>query len=443
MRSTIEIFQNGAWIAAAEFEPLGDGPYAATFEYKIDYVFGIEKPQPLSFAFPVNAERRGLDSAGAAQPCPAFLLDLVPQGRGRTYLAQVLAIDEGEHNDLRLAQYGAFNPIGNLRLDTAVAFYRDHLPAEPVSAGFTLEALRDRQEDFLEHIWRHAMLSAGTTGVQGAAPKFLLTQDHEGLWFADAALEDKLAAKHWLVKLPRGSHSTDDAVLRNEAAYLRVAERCGLRTGGEPRLYGDMLFVPRFDRQTHAGGVVRLHQESVASLAGVHGFGKSLSLFDQVEAFRPYVTDPTREIIEFIRRDILNLAMRNTDNHARNTAVQRLPDGTVQLTPLFDFAPMYLDREMIVRGSKWRTASGRELTDWEDIFPQFNLRGAEQQTVAAGVKAFQVVIEHLEDTLRDCGVDAFVINDCMPSIETQVARLDRISSPAPTDLKEDGHGPTP
>ncbi|WP_375338497.1 hypothetical protein [Variovorax paradoxus] len=38
--------------------------------------------------------------------------------------------------------------------------------------------------------------------------------------------------------------------------------------------------------------------------------------------------------------------MRNTDNHARNTAVQRLPDGALQLTPIFDFAPMFLDPEI-------------------------------------------------------------------------------------------------
>ena len=55
---------------------------------------------------------------------------------------------------------------------------------------------------------------------------------------------------------------------------------------------------------------------------------------------------------------MLNLALRNTDNHARNTAVQRLVDGSIQLTPLYDFAPMYLDPELIVRGCVWRDASG-------------------------------------------------------------------------------------
>ncbi|WP_101488471.1 hypothetical protein [Variovorax sp. RO1] len=34
--------------------------------------------------------------------------------------------------------------------------------------------------------------------------------------------------------------------------------------------------------------------------------------------------------------------------------MQRLLDGTVQFTPAFDFAPMYLNIEVIDRGCHWR-----------------------------------------------------------------------------------------
>jgi len=431
MRSTIETYQNGRWIAAAEFDPVGKGPYTATFEYRMDYVFG-ENPLPISFALPVAADRIGLDEAGEAPPCPAFLLDLVPQGRGRKYLAQELKLDDSERRDLLLAQYGAFNPIGNLRLDTAVHFYRERAAqqASEKEQGFTLEEILARKEEFLEHIWIHAMLTAGTTGVQGAAPKFLMTQNTEGLWFADAALPDDKAAKHWLVKLPRGVHETDYTVLRNEAAYLRVAERCGIRTGGEPQFHKDMLFVQRFDRIVDQAGprlLHRLHQESLASLAGVHGFGLPTSLFDLAVAFRRHVTDPVGETAEFIKRDILNMAMRNTDNHARNTAVQRLPNGTVQLTPVFDFAPMYMDREFITRSCKWRIDNGPELADWEEIIQKFSFHDTEKEAIAKRIKAFQPVIERMAETMQDCGVEPLIVDNCKANIENQAARLERLA----------------
>ena len=431
MRSTIETYQNGRWIAAAEFDPVGKGPYTATFEYRMDYVFG-ENPLPVSFALPVAADRLGLDEEGEAPPCPAFLLDLVPQGRGRKYLAQELKLDDSERHDLLLAQYGAFNPIGNLRLDTAVQFYRERAAqqASEKEQGFTLEEILARKEEFLEHIWIHAMLTAGTTGVQGAAPKFLMTQNTEGLWFADAALPDDKAAKHWLVKLPRGVHETDYTVLRNEAAYLRVAERCGIRTGGEPQFHKDMLFVQRFDRIVDQAGprlLHRLHQESLASLAGVHGFGLPTSLFDLAAAFRRHVTDPVGETAEFIKRDILNMAMRNTDNHARNTAVQRLPNGTAQLTPVFDFAPMYMDREFITRSCKWRIDNGPELADWEEIIQKFSFHDTEKEAIAKRIKVFQPVIERMAETMQDCGVEPLIVDNCKANIENQAARLERLA----------------
>ena len=425
MRSLIEIHLNGQWHPAAEFEPRGG--MRATFEYLPEYVFG-EHPQPVSLALPVSMDRFGVDAETGAPPCPAFLLDLVPQGRGREFLLRELEAQEGGGGgDLLLAQYGAYNPIGNLRLDTAVRFFdaRRRQNLETHGEGFSLEDILTHQEAFLEHIWLHAMLSAGTTGVQGAAPKFLLTQNRNGLWFADAALPDEAAHRHWLVKLPRGRHETDYAVLRNEAAYLRVARRCGLRAEGEAMHQADMLFVPRFDRVVTSQGLQRLAQETLASLAGVRGFGVPTPLFDLVQGFLPHVSAPTVEVIEFLRRDVLNMAMRNTDNHARNTSVQRLPDGSVRLTPLYDFAPMFLDREMIVRGCKWRTAE-REVVEWDEIVGLIPLPDDEKHKVLAALREFAAVVGALPEMMRDCGVEDAVTTQCYRQIATQAERLLRI-----------------
>ncbi|MBP8162193.1 MAG: HipA domain-containing protein [Propionivibrio sp.] len=422
MRSIIEVFQDEQWIPAAEVMPRGS--LKATFEYLIDYVFGAH-PLPISFKLPVSAGYHGIDAETGAPDCPAVLLDLVPQGPGRKRLLHELGRDEGEDVDLVLAQYGAYNPIGNLRLDTAVRYFeeRSQQHQEMAAEGFALDDILRRRESFLDHLWLHAMLSAGTTGVQGAAPKFLLTQDRDGLWFADAALPDSAADKHWLVKLPRGRHETDYAVLRNEAAYLRVAQRCGLRVAGESIFQGDMLFVPRFDRCVVSGKVQRLAQETLASLSGTLGFGVSVSMFALVDSFCPHVSDPVAEIVEFMRRDILNLALRNTDNHARNSSVQRLPDGRVQLTPLYDFAPMYLDRELIVRSCRWRAGDQRDVTNLNDIVERLSIRDAEKQAVSDGLRSFAAAVGSLPQIMRDCGVDEEIIEHCKPYIEAQSARL--------------------
>jgi serine/threonine-protein kinase HipA len=432
MRSTIEVFQNGQWVPAAEFEP--KGRYQATFEYDVAYVFSND-PLAVSLALPASMDRFGIDGDSGAPDCPPFLLDLVPQGRGRKLLAAELNIADSEENDLLLTQYGAFNPVGNLRLDTAVSFYENWQKKNPEVelAGFAFADIVARKEDFLDHIWLHAMYAAGTTGVQGAAPKFLLTQNRHDLWFADAALPDTEAAKHWLIKLPRGSDETDYAVLRNEAAYLRVAARCGLRSGGEPLHERDMLFVPRFDRVVEADGMHRLPQETLASLAGVRGFGIPVSMFSLVEAFRPYVTDPVGEIIEFMRRDVLNMAMKNTDNHARNTSVQRLPDGTVRLTPVYDFAPMYLDREVIVRSCRWKTAEKHEVSSLDEIIAALNISASEKREVAAGLRDFAGTVAALPQIMSACGVDREIIEHCKLSIKGQFERLDAVR----------GHGQTP
>jgi serine/threonine-protein kinase HipA len=434
MRSIIEIHRHGEWAKAAEFIPAEAG-HRATFEYLPEYVF-LDDAEPISLTLPLTMERQGVDGDFGHPCCPPFLLDLVPQGRGRDLLAKELALANTEDNDLSLAQHGAFNPVGNLRLNTAVAFYQRRRAAhEEACRGFTLKDILDRPDTFREHIFVHEMLSAGTAGLQGVAPKFLLTRSRNDLWYADAALPDLEAESHWLVKMPRGRDVSDLTILRNEAAYLEVANSCGLRTAGKPILRGDMLFLPRFDRlHTPNRNVLRLHQETLASLAGCYDHGLMIPLFDLVEAFRCHVHDPVGEMIEFIKRDILNLALRNPDNHARNTSVQRLADGRVQLTPLYDFAPMYLDRDLIARGCRWKRDRG-EISDWNDIVAQLQTDEQGRDQILVALKTFAEKVENLPGVMASCGVDPFIIDDCKPSIENQYERLSK--------LKVQGHGSTP
>jgi serine/threonine-protein kinase HipA len=255
------------------------------------------------------------------------------------------------------------------------------------------------------------------------APKFLLARNAEGRWFADLALDDALAREHWLVKLPRGRTPEDVAVLRNEAAYLRVAAACGLRVHADAMHVGDMLFVRRFDRLVDDAGLHRLHQESLASLAGLKGFGGAPSQNELVAAFRRHVDDPLGETVEFVKRDVLNLALRNTDNHARNTAVQRLPDGRVRLTPLFDFAPMFADPDVVPRSVHWRDAEGRRVDEWAQVVSGLDVPDGERSVIARELRAFAETVGRLPEIARDCGVDVEILERCRAAIDRQAEAL--------------------
>lgn len=427
MQCHFQIFHDDAWhdcAALTLLEPAGGNPRTTSmFEYDLDYAFFKPDGGPVSLRFPVTAEMQKL-----AQ-WPAFLFDLIPQGSGRAYLLGQLQLADGPAADFPLMCAGAFNPVGRIRVAEAVRYYEQHLARHDTGKplhGFSFEEIIGRGDAFNERMMVHSMLAAGTLGVQGAAPKYLLTTDHEGRWHADGALADQHASAHFIVKRARGKTPSDDKVLRNEAAYMRVATAMGLRTAGALLYQDDTLFIPRFDRVVQHGKVLRLHQESAASLAGIVGFEAMPSQFDLLQALRAVVSDQTVETIEFLKRDILNLAMRNTDNHGRNTAVQQL-GGDVRLTPLFDFAPMYLDPAGIARAARWyHPVTRKELHAWHAILDAMEMADAERHHIKAELYRFGLRLVELERHMQEAGVDDDIVVFLRPHIATQIEQLNAL-----------------
>lgn len=424
-----EIYQDGAWRDCAVTtvpNPLAGGINGrSVFEYDIAYVFA-DKAEPVSLKYPVTADMLELPH------WPAFLFDLIPQGQGRRFLLGDLKLADGQAADFALLRAGAFNPIGRLRIKEAVGYYQSHLARHPASEwqeGLSLAAILERNEQFIEHMMLHGMLGAGTTGIQGAAPKFLLTEDIGGLWFADGAMADRTPARHFIVKLPRGKSEADKKVLRNEAAYMRVAKALGLQVHATLEHENDMLFIPRFDREMVDGRLLCHHQESAASIAGVLGFDVRPSQFELLEAIRSVVSDKEGDTLEFLKRDVLNLAMRNTDNHARNTAVQVI-GKTVRLSPLFDFAPMYLDPEMIPRVCRWYHPERGELTNWADVLKTLPVDAAEAAHLRRSLAQFGAQLEALPELMRQCGVDDDITTHLQNGIEEQYRQLAELAGPA-------------
>jgi len=57
-------------------------------------------------------------------------------------------------------------------------------------------------------------------------------------------------------------------------------------------------------------------------------------------------------VIEWVKRDMLNIVFGNSDNHGRNSAILKKNTG-MWLAPIYDFAPMKADPEGVVRTTQW------------------------------------------------------------------------------------------
>ncbi len=199
------------------------------------------------------------------------------------------------------------------------------------------------------------MLASGSSGLQGEWPKVSMTQATDGLYYPDSVVSDDEAVRHVIVKLVRSNEPVDRLILEGEALYSRIAQEIGLNVS-EPSIYAEgVLIIPRFDgRREKAAEPSGLGQESLVSAIGVADFGHVGTHEAYIDVLRQYSADPFADIVEYLKRDIANLALSNPDNHGRNSALSKHQDGTIRLSPLFDFAPMRLAKEGIVRSPDGR-----------------------------------------------------------------------------------------
>lgn len=364
LNCTLQLHANGVWHDVGSVSLIGsesEGWRAKTFSgYGVEWASsehaGARDAHALCSQWQVSFEAH-------EQPhWPVFLIDMLPQGFGRQELLRRLgkASTAGASADWQLLLAGAGNSIGNLRVKEASTWLAANLGAV---RGFTDDEVAQRGDAFSEYLASYGLFVAGSSGVQGEWPKVLLSRAKDGLLYLDHTLPDAQAAAHYIVKFGRGTDPQLASILKHEAPYMALAAHLGLRVNSPLVLRSRALFIPRFDRLVGAGTLIRLAQESIATLTGMPGFD-AVPSHDQVcrELIRR-CSDPQEEILEYIKRDIANLALGNKDNHARNTAVQRGFNGRIALTPLYDFAPMYLHPDGIARRIRWEGNDGGQ-PDW-------------------------------------------------------------------------------
>jgi len=432
MNATLEIYRGGKWQPAAVLTPTNQKAGlsgACRFEYLLEYAAEHAGPDEanaagLSCRFPANFQQHQLDH------WPPFLLDLIPNGYGRRQWLEQLKLKDGATADWPLLLRGTAYAPGNLRVAEAVAA-RDPNTLVPTATGeivamkehpgFERTDVIERSEAFVEYAFQHGIYAAGASDVQGVAPKLLLTRDHHGAWHAEGRLADKDVDSHWLVKRPRGNRAADRKVLRNEAAYMQVASRLGLLVHDQLEWVNDSLFIPRFDRCVVDGKIKRYGMESLYSAAGIAEYGAHSPHEQLCGVILKYSTQPELDLLEYIKRDIVNVVMGNKDNHGRNTVLLRYETGTVALAPLFDFAPMYLDPEGIARVCRWsgdsETAGDPVWSRVIEIFPD------QTDMLQQALHDFGRHINGLPEVMRECSIDEDIIEHRNRSIAKHSEQL--------------------
>jgi serine/threonine-protein kinase HipA len=372
-----------------------------------------------------------------------FLEDIMPAGASRRFWVDYLGLHNlpAGRQDAELLARGTIAPVGNLRIKEAVP---DSSAREVLGERrFPMQSVVERDVDFLEYAQQMGAASGGATGAGGEAPKLLLRlAEDEQVWidtWQDDCLRPDLPM---LVKFPRGSRSDDDCdILRAEYHYYQELASLGIDTieaQGMRLIEGERypsLWLPRFDRQYLDGAWVHYGLESVHSLMGTapgtflrHGetlrrlvglLRAQYRVREQGEEF-----DSEAFVVEWVKRDLLNIAFGNSDNHGRNTALLKHPEG-IGLTPVYDFAPMKADPEGVTRTTQWGTPLeiGGEF-DWAaiaesltDLVSPERLMGELQQLASD--------LEGLDERLAARGVPARILE--MPavglrSLETRLKR---------------------
>lgn len=364
MELSIQLFANEKWHDAADiqFSDLALNG-AVTLAYNFEFIKVVPAyGQRDRWACSINAQ---VSAVPTDYPhWPALLDDILPAGKSRQWWLNYLDLarqSEFQQN-IGLLRHACIAPIGHLRIKQA---FENRPPQNNVR--FPIQQAIAMQYDFLEYANQQGAAIGGATGAGGVAPKLLLMVENEEVYIDPDFAGKPISAIPYLVKFARNNRSErDNNILKAEGIYYRVLANLlvdtpmktinieGLRI--EEHQGQVSLWLPRFDVVVENGEAKRIGLESVYSIIDA-GPGSAQEHFDVIHRLWQQLKlvskmSPADFVKEYVARDLLNIVFGNSDNHGRNTAFLKL-ENDVRFAPIYDFAPMKADPEMVTRLFKW------------------------------------------------------------------------------------------
>lgn len=262
-----------------------------------------------------------------------WLEGLLPEGRALTHLAHEAGVDPDDTLAF-LAHYGR---------DTAGALVLAPEGAPAPEREGALTHVSDTQVgDLLRRAAANAVTKESLDSLPGLEPKITLARTADGRW----ATRSGGAPSTHILKVSRPAGDTFD-LIDTEAACLDLARRVGLTTVDAHVAVFDgtrCIVISRYDRVRQPDGRIgRIHQEDAAQALGLatkdpnRKFQRGRRLPSLAAIARVLLEDGT-EPDDLLRLTTLNIAVGNTDAHAKNISLLRHEDGTVELAPAYDIS---------------------------------------------------------------------------------------------------------
>ncbi|HRD60238.1 MAG TPA: HipA domain-containing protein [Nocardioides sp.] len=214
-------------------------------------------------------------------------------------------------------------------------------PSDPHYEPISLAQVRQRLENASHHTGRLDARDSFAS-LPGMVPKITLHREGSQ-WFACRGG----APSTWIIKRghPEGSPARD--VIDTEVLALRCAARIGLGSVQAELLELDgvrAIAVSRYDRRppSHDRGLGRIHQEDLAQAIGLNTddpnrkFQRGRSQLPSLRLAAEVLTSSGTDPDSLVALTTFNIALGNTDMHAKNISFLRSPRARAQLAPAYD-----------------------------------------------------------------------------------------------------------
>lgn len=177
-----------------------------------------------------------------------------------------------------------------------------------------------------------------------------------------------------------------------EAAAARLAARCGLDVSvPQVATFREVkgVLISRFDRTFSPDGVItRIHQEDFAQALALapslkyerNGGPGGVYNIDGIVAVLNQCVAPALARDQFLQATLFNIAIGNTDNHAKNHGLLYDQGASPRLAPLYDLLPIKLNprltHQLAFHIGKAEFASDLKIEDIAALFEKFGFTPA-------------------------------------------------------------------